>query len=107
MEVREGDVEIPTGTGANGREGDKGTSMWEVEGEDNGGSKGRRDVWGRGGETKISEGVRDALREVKVLEGMYAARAAREEEDVGGGKGKRRAVKVKLMGCIGAAEKVG
>lgn len=88
VEVREVDVEGKDGTGKE--------SMWEVLGEENG--KGKKDVWGREGETKVSEGVRDALREVKVLEGLYAKRG----EEIGGSKGKEkgRRVRVKLMGCI-------
>ncbi|KAK3492068.1 uncharacterized protein B0T23DRAFT_453264 [Neurospora hispaniola] len=90
VEVREGDVE-GTGTGMGTTGNIKGGSMWEVLGEENDGG-GKRDVWGRGGgeEVKVSEGVRDALREVKALEGLYNAEGA---------KGKRN-VKVKLMGCI-------
>ncbi|KAK3953826.1 hypothetical protein QBC32DRAFT_386484, partial [Pseudoneurospora amorphoporcata] len=100
VEVREVDVEgagIGTGTGTGtGNENGNGNwngkkSMWELLGEENGG---KRDVWGRGlggGEVKVSEGVRDALREVKALEAMYHDTCS---------EGKERGVKVKLMGCI-------
>ncbi|KAK3401369.1 hypothetical protein B0T20DRAFT_491945 [Sordaria brevicollis] len=88
VEVREVDVE-----GAGAGAGTKGGSMWEVLGEENG--KGKKDVWGRGGggEMKVSEGVRDALREVRGLEKLYQERV--EEMGMGG-----RKVRVKLLGCI-------
>ena len=87
VEVPEVDVEM---------QGNWKGGMWDVLGEENGagggsvgGGAGKRDVWGRGGgEVRVSEGVRDALREVKALETMY-----NDGKGIGG-------VKVKLMGCI-------
>ncbi|KAK1777189.1 hypothetical protein QBC45DRAFT_379588 [Copromyces sp. CBS 386.78] len=111
VEVREVDVEgIGTGTGkgigtgngigiGNGNgTGNGKKSMWEVLGEENGGGREKRDVWGRGlggGEVKVSEGVRDALREVKALEAMYHNTCSEGNKNKDG-----KGVKVKLMGCI-------